>query len=254
MKHYDVGIVGSGFGGLTAAALLAKRGLRVAVWEKNKYAGGCATSYKRKNCWFETGATTLVGLDENMPLRYFLDETGIHLPAQKLDVPMQVHLPDGQLLTRYPNLESWIQEAERVFGKQGQRKFWEYCYQVSREVWRVSLRQRSFPFSSWNDFWQSLKYLDLKQLGLLPLAFKSTEQLLKQFKLQHNQLFRQFVDEQLLITAQNYAPEVNALFGATALCYTLYSNWYVPGGLRSMVKPVVEYIMEHKGILHLAEP
>lgn len=241
--RYDVAIIGSGFGSLTAAALLAKYGLRVCVLEQAKYPGGCATSYRRKGHWFETGATTLVGLDEHMPLRYLLDQTGIKVPVQVLETPMQVHLPDGQLLTRYGNLEQWIAEAERVFGKYKQREFWEHCYGISQEVWRTSLRQRSFPFSNTKDLLLSGMRVTPGQLRLLPGAFRTMEQVLQKYGLRQNELFTQFVNEQLLITAQNYLPEVNELFGATALCYTLYSNYYVPGGLINLVKPVEQFIL-----------
>lgn len=66
--------------------------------------------------------------------------------------------------------------------------------------------------------------------------------MLRKYGLLHNQLFVDFVNEQLLITAQNYLEEVNELFGATALCYTLYRNYYVPGGLINLVRPVEAYL------------
>ncbi|WP_276495956.1 phytoene desaturase family protein [Pontibacter litorisediminis] len=239
----DAAIIGSGFGSLTAAALLASHGLRVCVLEQAKYPGGCATSYKRQGHWFETGATTLVGLDEHMPLRYLLDKTGIRVPAQRLKVPMQVHLPNGQILTRYNHLEDWIIEAERVFGTYNQRSFWEHCYQVSQQVWRTSLQQQSFPFSNLKDLLLSALRARPSQLGLLPKAFRTMEAVLRRYDLLQNRLFVDFVNEQLLITAQSYVPEVNELFGATALCYTLYGNYYVPGGLINLVKPVEQYIV-----------
>ncbi len=239
---YDVVLIGSGFGSLTAAALLAKRGLKVCVLEQAKYPGGCASSYKRKGYWFETGATTLVGLDAHMPLRHLLDETGITLPVRKLDVPMQVHLPDGQMLTRYADLEPWIAEAERVFGTYNQRPFWEHCYQVSQGVWRTSLQQLRFPFSNVADVLNAVRQARPAQLRLLPGAFRTMQDVLRSYKLLDNKLFVDFVNEQLLITAQNTVEQINELFGATALCYTLYGNYYVPGGIINMVKPVVTYI------------
>ncbi|MCJ8166286.1 NAD(P)/FAD-dependent oxidoreductase [Pontibacter sp. E15-1] len=245
--RYDVVLVGSGFGALTAAALLARRGLNVCVLEQAKYPGGCATSYKRKGYWYETGATTLVGLDEGMPLRYLLDETGIQVPVQELTPSMQVHLPNGICLTRYKNLDTWIAEAERVFGAHNQRPFWEYCYSISQGVWRTSLQQRSFPFSNLKDLMRAALRVSPAQLKLLPGAFRTMQDVLQRYGLLENKLFVDFVNEQLLITAQNRLHEVNALFGATALCYTLYSNYYVPGGLINLVKPVVTYIGAHPG-------
>lgn len=240
--EYDVVIIGSGFGSLTAAALLAKQGYRVCVLEQAKYPGGCASSYKRKGYWFETGATTLVGLDEHMPLRYLLDVTGIDVPVLPLEPPMQVHLPNGMVVTRYGNLERWIEEAERVFGKDNQRPFWEHCYRVSRKVWQTSLEQRSFPISNTKDMLLSGLRARPAQLTLLPSAFRTMEDVLRKYDLLQNRMFVDFVNEQLLITAQNYLQEVNELFGATALCYTLYHNYYVPGGLINLINPFVSYL------------
>ena len=240
--QYDVTLIGSGFGSLTAAALLAAKGLKVAILEQAKYPGGCASSYKRRGFWFETGATTLVGLNEHMPLRYLLDVTGIELPLIKLQTPMQVHLPDRQLLTRYTDLEEWIAEAERVFGTKGQRPFWEHCYRVSQQVWRTSLEQKTFPFSNLQDLCQAIRQFRSHQLSLLPGAFRTVQQLLERFGLQDNKLFTDFVNEQLLITAQNHLEEVNELFGATALCYTLFDNYYVEGGMIRLARALELYL------------
>lgn len=223
---------------------MVKRGLKVCVLEQAKYPGGSSSSYKRKGYWFETGATTLVGLDAHMPLRYLFDALALDVPLLKLQPPMQVHLPNGDVLTRYQDLDEWVAEAERVFGRHKQRAFWEHCYRISQGVWRTSLQQRSFPISNYKDLLLSAARAKSAQVKLLPAAFRTMDQLLDQYGLLQNKLFVDFVNEQLLITAQNYMQEVNELFGATALCYTLYSNYYVPGGMINLVKPFVNYIKE----------
>ncbi|WP_116949779.1 phytoene desaturase family protein [Jiangella endophytica] len=47
MTEYDVVVIGSGLGGLSAAALLARAGLHVAVVERNEHPGGYAQVFRR---------------------------------------------------------------------------------------------------------------------------------------------------------------------------------------------------------------
>jgi phytoene dehydrogenase-like protein len=249
----DVIVIGSGMGGLTAAALLVNKGLRVKVIEQNYIAGGCTTSYQRKGYWFESGATTLVGLNEHMPLHYVCNKLGIQLNTLPLDVPMVIHLANGTQVTRYQNLEQWITEAERVFGAENQRGFWQQCYRISNFVWENSLQQLSFPPANLSDLLDIAANVSLKQLRYVPYSFVTMKQLLQQHNLWNNNRFVDFVNEQLIISAQNYAAEVNVLFGAAALCYTNYTNHYIPGGNAQLVKPFVDFICEHKGELVLRE-
>ncbi|MEM6269025.1 MAG: NAD(P)/FAD-dependent oxidoreductase [Bacteroidota bacterium] len=248
---HDVVIVGAGMAGMSAAALLAQKGLRVLILEQNWIPGGCVSSYPRHGYVFEAGATTLVGLDEGMPLHHVIKKTKIQIPALKLKVPMKVHLKEGKILTRHENLDAWIAEAERHFGPEGQRPFWEYAYRVSQKVWNSSLKQRLFPPTRFGDLLNAARNVSLGQVSTLPLAFRSTERMLKRFGLHRNASFRAFVDEQLLITAQNFAPEVNVLFGATALCYTNYGNYYCVGGMLKLIEPLVQYVTDHGGELKL---
>lgn len=245
----EIVIIGSGMAGLTAACLLAKEGKRVRVLEQNWLPGGCSSSYPRKNYIFESGATTLVGLDAHMPLKFLLEETGIQFFPRKLAVPMKVYLKNGQVLTRYQDLDRWITEAERVFGPAGQRPFWKYCYEVSQFVWETSLQQKAFPPSSLNDLLSAAKNFRPRQLSFATLAFRSVAGLMKKYGLDQNPAFVAFVNEQLLITAQNQMEEVNVLFGATALCYTQYGNYYVEGGLLNLINPLVMYIEQRGGIV-----
>jgi len=254
MNKFDACVVGSGMAGLTTAALLAKKGLKVGILEQNWLPGGCTSSYWRKGFVFESGATTLVGLDHHMPLRYLLDQTGIALHPTPLSLPMQVHLADGTTINRYQSLEKWIAEAERVFGKEGQRPFWEFCFKISEFVWETSLKQRIFPPSRLQDLWAATKNVSLKQLRYAGYSLMSMRKLLSQYGLLQNQRFVDFVNEQLLITAQNHIEEVNVLFGATALCYTNYGNYYMPGGLINLVNPIVDYLTANGAELHLRTP
>jgi len=247
----DVAIIGAGLGSLSAAAILAKKGLSVAILEQNYLPGGCTSSYLRKGYIFETGATTLVGLDEGMPLKAVMDIAGIQLKAEKLKIPMQVHLKNGKILTRFEDRKQWIEEAERVFGKRGQKEFWEQCFQLSGFVWNTSVKQKRFPPQNLSDLLYCAYKSSPSDILNARFAFKSTFQILKKYELHKNLEFIDFVNEQLKITAQNNVYEVNALFGATALCYTNYGNYYVHGGLIQLIKAFTDKIALNGGKLFL---
>jgi len=62
--RYDVIIIGAGISGLTAASLLARRGLRTAVIDKGYNPGGSCGILKRENVTFDQGAAMLFGFGE----------------------------------------------------------------------------------------------------------------------------------------------------------------------------------------------
>jgi all-trans-retinol 13,14-reductase len=64
-NEHDVVVIGSGIGGLTAAALLAKRGLKVAAFEQHFLAGGFCTSWER-------------GVQRNGSRLRYVDDAGVH--------------------------------------------------------------------------------------------------------------------------------------------------------------------------------
>jgi prolycopene isomerase len=61
----DVIVIGSGIGGLTAAALLQQRGISTLVFEKNRYPGGSCSSFQRNGYRFDAGASVFYGFGEN---------------------------------------------------------------------------------------------------------------------------------------------------------------------------------------------
>lgn len=54
----DAIIIGSGVGGLTAAAILAKAGKRVLILEQHDQAGGCTHTFEIKGFEFDVGKPT----------------------------------------------------------------------------------------------------------------------------------------------------------------------------------------------------
>lgn len=83
---YDFIVIGSGYGGLTAASLLAKQGFSTLILESHTLIGGCASYFKRKEFSFDVGATTCSGILPHQPLGKLFSKLNIE-PELKKSTP-----------------------------------------------------------------------------------------------------------------------------------------------------------------------
>ncbi|WP_413201126.1 phytoene desaturase family protein [Nostoc piscinale] len=84
MKQTDVVVIGSGIGGLSCAAMLARYGFDVIVCESHTIAGGAAHAFERQGYKFDSGPSLYSGLSYSPspnPLRQVLDAIGSQLPC-----------------------------------------------------------------------------------------------------------------------------------------------------------------------------
>ena len=100
-KRYDVIVIGAGMGGLTAAALLAKKGLKTLLLEKEDQAGGYVVSFKRHGFIFDATGAFVGGCHEEGEFCRILDEIGAH---QEIEF-----IPVGQVQNIYPGFEVHLQ-------------------------------------------------------------------------------------------------------------------------------------------------
>jgi phytoene dehydrogenase-like protein len=87
-------VIGAGIGGLTAGALLAKRGYDVVIFDQAIVPGGCASTFQRQGFTFDVGATQVAGLEPGGIHHRIFSELEIELPpATPCDPACAVFLP-----------------------------------------------------------------------------------------------------------------------------------------------------------------
>src|ERR1700730_1359796 len=85
-RNFDAIIIGSGLGGLTAAALFARNGHKVLVLERNESFGGAATVYHHGALAIEASLHEIDGLDASDPKGPILRALGIDRDIPFVDV------------------------------------------------------------------------------------------------------------------------------------------------------------------------
>jgi C-3',4' desaturase CrtD len=210
-------VVGGGIGGLTAAALLAKRGYRVQVVEQAQVPGGCASTFKRRGFTFDVGATQVAGLEPGGIHHRIFSELGIDLPeATHCDPACAVFLPgETDPIRVWRDRERWKAERQRQFP--GSEPFWQLLANLFRVSWAFQSRDPVLPPRNLWDVGQLVQAVRPGTLLTLPYTFSTVGQALRGFGLGEDQRLRTFLDLQLKLYSQVDAEETALLYAATAL-------------------------------------
>ncbi|MBV9388060.1 MAG: C-3',4' desaturase CrtD [Chroococcidiopsidaceae cyanobacterium CP_BM_ER_R8_30] len=213
----NVIVIGAGIGGLTAGALLARRGYRVLILDQALVPGGCASTFKRKGFTFDVGATQVAGLEAGgIHHRIFL-ELEIDLPAATpCDPACAVYLPgESEPINVWRDQARWQAERQRQFPKS--EPFWQLLATLFKASWAFQSRNPVLPPRNLWDLWQLTKAVRPSTLITLPYTFLTVGDALRAYGLGQDQRLRTFLDLQLKLYSQVDAEETALLYAATAL-------------------------------------
>ncbi|MEO1400573.1 MAG: NAD(P)/FAD-dependent oxidoreductase [Cyanobacteria bacterium J06635_1] len=121
---FDIIIIGSGLGGLSAGALLARYGRRVLVCESHSLPGGAAHAFQRQGFTFDSGPSFYCGLADPAscnPLRQILEVLNEPIEAIPYDPLGHYHFPD-RTLPIYGDSQQY-QQALAAFSPQAAQEF-----------------------------------------------------------------------------------------------------------------------------------
>jgi len=229
MKALDLAIVGSGMGGSLIAALNKKK--NITVFERDKNLGGCASTFKRFGHYYNAGATTFVGYEENHPVKRIFDKAGFIPDIQKSDIAIRI-LQNSKVLDRKKDMNHFLESLNTVHYHKNNTLFWSKLKKIDEKFW--SLKKVHFNKYSVSAYKNTTNFIfELFSIFAWDL-FKSANSFIKHYLPNISKEYLDFIDAQLLITIQTTSKDLPLLSLALGLCYPFHDVFYVNGGMGSL--------------------
>ena len=249
MKKKDVTIIGAGMGGLFSGALWASDGYNVSIYESHYASGGCAGYFKRKEGYYDVGATTISGMKKGRPLEKLFKKVGINIPMTKLDKAIEIIHPNFQF-SYYTDIETFHREFHKTFGIDA-RDYVNDLMLIEERLWESLNIFSSFPRIKITHL---CKFIFSKNISLL----KSYQIFTKTFydflpkEWRRNEKLISMIDQLLLISTQQKSRTCPAFIGILGFLYP-FDTYHVDGGMRILCKGLEELITQRSGKLHFKE-
>jgi prolycopene isomerase len=182
MKDADVIIIGAGMAGLTCGCILAQKGLKVLMIEKNHKVGGCCTSFEREGFSFDLSVQSIGECQEGGRIWRLLERLNLldQIHFIPLEPAREYHFPDRKV-SQSSRLETHIENLSSLFPKE--RKGIEKVYSVLKKI-----------FEEFSTIPSSLNWFE-------PSSFSSQYPLLSQYKDKtYGELLDEFISHPFLKT------------------------------------------------------
>lgn len=250
MKAFDVIVIGSGIGGLTAGGLLAKAGKSVLILESHDRPGGYAHGFKRKKYHFDSGVHLISGCG---PLGYQGGQV-IHKVIEALDVEDEIEfIPVNPFSHAYfpgysgvlpQSIEAFVTTLGRQFPDEqdGLRDLTLLCLQVAEEITIA------------DEVMAEIEYAGARQL--MPVLFQYRKATLAQ-------VCNQFIKNERLqaIFATNWPylglppSQVSFVYWSTMFIgYLVDGAYYCRGGFQQLANTLVKGLRQCGGTILFKSP
>ncbi|MDB9313805.1 NAD(P)/FAD-dependent oxidoreductase [Spirulina sp. CS-785/01] len=254
----DAIVIGSGVGGLTAGALLARYGKKVLIVESHSIPGGAVHSFDFRGFHFDSGASFYCGIGPHShslnPLKLVLDRLGESLKTVPYDPLGYYHFPEGTMPI-HCNLEQY-QQAVAQFTPQGAKELKTFTHRLLS----LYTALKDMPITELRSDWQMLPiflqqyWAKLGQiLAQLPLIQSSVGDIVE--KTIQDPWVKRLIDiECFLLSGLNangtIAPEVAFMLGERSRTPVEYPV----GGSGAIAQALIRGLQRWGGELRLCSP
>jgi C-3',4' desaturase CrtD len=246
-------VIGAGIGGLTAAALLARQGYQVRVFDQALVPGGCASTFKRRGFTFDVGATQVAGLEPGGVHHQIFTELDVPLPkATPCDPACAVFLPGEAIpINVWRDPVAWQSERQHQFPNS--EPFWQLVQRLFQPSWHFQARQPVLPPRNLWDLGHLLQALRPDTLLTLPYTFATVGQVLKTLGLAGDRRLKTFLDLQLKLYSQVDADETAMLYAATALSVSQAPQglFHLQGSMQVLSDRLEKALLRDGGLLQM---
>ncbi|MEV9500038.1 phytoene desaturase family protein [Aliarcobacter butzleri] len=237
MQKIDLTVIGSGIGGSLISILNKDKNL--VLFEKDKNLGGTASTFKRFGNYFNSGATTFVGYEDNHIIKEIFDSANF-IPDLKKSSYAYRTIINGKSIDRITDFEEFIESLNSVFYHKNNRYFWQTLKDIDERFWK--LKDIYFAKYSLNSYLKSLKTIDILFKEYKFLLFKSAKSFIKEVLGDISKEYQDFIDAQLQITLQSTSKDIPLLSFAIALSYPFHKIFYANGGMGKLFDDMLKDI------------
>src|SRR5579871_371553 len=237
--EYDVIVIGSGVGGLTAAALLSKAGFSVCVLEKEPHVGGYLAGFRRKNFLFDTAIHWLNQCEPGGLVFKLFDIIGNDYPAAEPQKRIRRYKGESfdYLLTNNPDELRDQLINEFPLEKKGIENFFKAAKKLGGSFKNFSSVFRSEESMNFFERMRNKMHMLKFVIPFIPYVMYSGQ---KGFK---KGLKRFFKDERL---HKIFASETELLGCLVPIGWAYYGDFQSPPkGGSQMIPKWLQYVVEH---------
>ncbi|MEA4889944.1 MAG: NAD(P)/FAD-dependent oxidoreductase [Clostridiaceae bacterium] len=245
---YDVMIIGGGLSGLTAASLLAKRQLKVAVIDKSYNPGGSCGVFKRDETTFDQGAAMLYGFGENgfNAHRFVFNCLEEPIDILRHDLLYCMNFK-GRRIRFWADIDQFAEELSGIFPaeKENIRRFYHDMLKMYRHV---MVETPSYTTADETDRQTALKSMlrhPVSYARFLGLLNKSAKDLLRKY-FSDPEIFL-FFDKLTSTYCYTTVEESPAVLAAVMFVDNHVGGSYYPAGSTLFLPGKLEKVIEENG-------